>query len=333
MNIENLKKISNYIRGLVILSTTFAGSGHPGGSLSSADIITALYFYKLRHNPKNPKWDERDRFVLSKGHSVPALYSALSLCGYFKIEELKNLRKFGSILQGHPDALRVPGIEASTGSLGQGLSIGVGIALAAKLDNKDYKTYVLTGDGECDEGQIWEAFMAGNHFAKKGRLGNLIAIIDRNNLQIDGNTEDVMMLNPLAERINAYGWETITIDGHNFEEIIRALDKKYSQPRAIILNTIKGKGVKFMENKAKWHGNAPNFFQCILGLKDLNFINENDNYDYEIYKIAEECQRKIEKKEEVDKESKEKCEKYCYKKFDEISNDAKIFVNKIFNFP
>ncbi|MFN3527523.1 MAG: transketolase [Candidatus Altarchaeaceae archaeon] len=322
-DIENLEKISNFIRGLVILSTTFAGSGHPGGALSSADIITALYFKKLRHNPKNPKWEKRCRFILSKGHSVPALYAALSLCGYFEVEKLKTLRKIDSILQGHPDALRVPGIEASTGSLGQGISIGVGIALAAKLDNNNYNTYVLTGDGECDEGQIWEAFMSANNFAKKGRIGNLTVIIDRNRLQIDGNTEDVMALEPLAEKIKSFGWNVLEIDGHNFNEILDALNKNF-QLKAIIANTIKGKGVKFMENNPEWHGKSTNYFQCILALKDLNFA-----IDDEIYEIAENSQKKIEKKENVEKQILEKCKNYCYKKFDEISIEAKNFVKNL----
>jgi len=323
--VEKLKKISNFIRGFIILSTTFAGSGHPGGSLSSTDIITALYFYKLRHNPKDPKWDERDRFVLSKGHCAPALYSALALCGYFEIEKLKDLRKFGSILQGHPDALKVPGIEASTGSLGQGLSIGIGMALASKLNEKKlgkgYETYVLLGDGECDEGQIWEGFMAASNFARKGRCGNLTVIIDRNRLQIDGSTESVMELEPLAEKINAFGWETIEINGHNFEEIINALDKEHnSKPKAIIANTIKGKGVKFMENEAKWHGRAPDFWQCIEALKDLQFVNENE----EMYKEIKEYKDK--KNDEKIQYYNEKMQKYCINKFDEICGNVKIFI-------
>lgn len=310
MIVENLKKISSFIRAFVILSTTYAGSGHPGGALSSADLITTLYFYKLKHDPKNPKFENRDRFILSKGHSVPALYSALALCGYFEIDKLKDLRKFGSILQGHPDALKVPGIEASTGSLGQGLSIGVGIALAARLDKKSYETYVLLGDGECDEGQVWEAFMAANNFAKKGKLGKLTAIIDRNRLQIDGNTENVMKLENLSEKIKSFGWDVIEIDGHNFEQIINAYDKEYNNtPKAIIANTIKGKGVKFMENNPEWHGKSTNFKQCIEALKDLGFINESD----EIYK-------------EIDKKEEKEIKEYCYKKFEEIKELSKCLL-------
>ncbi|CEG11487.1 putative transketolase N-terminal section [groundwater metagenome] len=300
MDIDNLKKISDKIRAYVILSTTIAQSGHPGGSLSSADIITTLYFHKLRHDPKNPKWKYRDRFVLSKGHSCPAVYAALALNGYFSIDELKFLRKFNSNnpellhLQGHPNALLTPGIEASTGSLGQGLSIAVGMALAEKIDRKDnskqeYEIYALLGDGECDEGQIWEATMSAGHY----KSDNLTAIVDRNRLQIDGNTEEVMSLNLIGKKFEAFGWDAIEIDGHDFEQIINALNKQHVQdkPKVIIANTTKGKGVKFMENKAEWHGKAPNFSQCIEALKDLNFVAENDeiykNKDSEEYKNKE----------------------------------------------
>jgi len=292
LEIEKLKKISDKIRAYVILSTAIAQSGHPGGSLSAADIITALYFYKLKHDPKNPKWKYRDRFVLSKGHVCPAVYAALALSGYFSLNELKFLRKFDAKfrhLQGHPDALLTPGIEASTGSLGQGLSIAVGMALAEKIDRTDgqkYEIYALLGDGECDEGQIWEAAMSASHY----KLDNLTAIIDRNHLQIDGNTEDVMALNLVSKKFESFGWDVIEIDGHNFEQIINALDKSHIQnkPKAVIANTIKGKGVKFMENEAEWHGKACSFSQCIEALKDIGFVDENNeiyiNKDKEEYK-------------------------------------------------
>jgi len=238
------------------------------------------------------------------------VYAALALNGYFGIDELKFLRKFGKFntdnpennpeqqhLQGHPNALLTPGIEASTGSLGQGLSIAVGMALAEKLDRKEedtqqYEIYTLLGDGECDEGQIWEAAMSAGHY----KLDNLTAIVDRNRLQIDGNTEDVMSLNPIGEKFKAFGWDVIEIDGHNFKQIINAFNTLHTQnkPKAIIANTIKGKGVKFMENRAEWHGKACNFSQCIEALKDLNFVDENDeiykNKDSEEYKNKEKQQ-------------------------------------------
>jgi len=310
LEIEKLKKISDKIRAYVILSTAIAQSGHPGGSLSAADIITALYFYKLKHDPKNPKWKYRDRFVLSKGHVCPAVYAALALSGYFSLNELKFLRKFDAKfkhLQGHPDALLTPGIEASTGSLGQGLSIAVGMALAEKIDRTEgqkYEIYTLLGDGECDEGQIWEAAMSASHY----KLDNLTAIIDRNHLQIDGNTEDVMALNLLSKKFESFGWDVIEIDGHNFEQIINALDKPHipNKPKAIIANTIKGKGVKFMENKAEWHGKATNFSQTIEALKDLKFIDENE----EIYKNRNNEEYK----------DKEKQKEIYFQLFDRINN-------------
>lgn len=313
-NFEELKKISDKIRALIILSTTLAQSGHPGGSLSAADIITTLYFRKLRHDPKNPKWKYRDRFVISKGHSCPAVYSALALSGYFDINELKFLRKISfsghEHLQGHPDALCTPGIEASTGSLGQGLSIAVGMAIAEKIGEENdeeygkerYEIYVLLGDGECNEGQIWEAAMSASHY----ECDNLTAIVDRNRLQIDGSTEDVMALCPLGKKFESFGWKVLEIDGHDFEEIENAIDKPHAQnkPKVIIANTTKGKGVKFMENKAEWHGKACNFSQCIDALKDLKFIDENS----EIYKNKDKEENKGKKGAEI-----------CMMLFDEIS--------------
>jgi len=266
--IESLNKIAKEIRKDVLLMTTKARSGHPGGSLSAADIITALYFHHLRHDPKNPQWEDRDRFVLSKGHVCPALYAALARCGYFPREALWTLRKVGSILQGHPDMKKTPGVEASTGSLGQGLSIGIGMALAAKLDKKDYRVYVLLGDGELDEGQVWEAAMAAAHY----KIDNLTAIVDLNGLQLDGFTKDVMSLDPVADKWRAFGWHVIEINGHNMKEILDALDeaeKIKQKPTVIIAHTIKGKGVSFMENQVQYHGKPLTEEQLEKALKEL----------------------------------------------------------------
>lgn len=235
--------------------TTRAGSGHPGGSLSAADVIAALYFHHMRHDPRDPKWEDRDRFVLSKGHVCPALYAALAKSGYFPTDTLWTLRKMGSILQGHPDMDKTPGVEASTGSLGQGLSIGVGMALAGRLDHKGYRVYVLLGDGELDEGQNWEAAMAAAHY----KLDNLMALVDFNGLQLDGPTRDIMGLEPITQKWLAFGWEVIEIDGHNMRQILDALDKAENvkhKPTVIIAQTIKGKGVSFMEGVVKYHGKA-----------------------------------------------------------------------------
>jgi len=267
--INELNKIALEIRRDILMMTTNAGSGHPGGSLSAADIITALYFHHMRHDPKNPKWEDRDRFILSKGHSCPALYAALARCGYFPREALWTLRKVGSILQGHPDMIKTPGLEASTGNLGQGLSIGIGMALAARLDHKDYQVYVLLGDGEIDEGQVWEAAMAASHF----HLDNLVATVDLNGLQLDGYTGDIMSLEPVGDKWRAFGWYVMEIDGHNMREILDALDMaeriKY-KPTAIIAHTIKGKGVSFMENQVKFHGEALSEEQLNEALKELS---------------------------------------------------------------
>ncbi|HIE13649.1 TPA: transketolase, partial [Candidatus Bathyarchaeota archaeon] len=222
----------------------------------------------LKHDPKNPKWEDRDRFILSKGHSCPVLYAALARSGYFSVEELWKLRKIGSMLQGHPDMLKTPGIEASTGNLGQGLSIGIGMALAAKLDGKDYRVYVMLGDGELDEGQVWEAAMAASHF----QLNNLIAIVDYNGLQLDGFVKDIMSLEPLAEKWRAFGWHVIEIDGHNMRQILDALDlslRVKSKPVVIIAHTIKGKGVSFMENQVQFHGKALTEEQLKKALEEL----------------------------------------------------------------
>lgn len=256
------------IRKDIISMLAEAGSGHPGGSLSAADIVTALYFHEMNLDPVNPAWPERDRFVLSKGHGAPVLYAALAERGYFPKEKLMTLRKLGSILQGHPDMKKVPGVEISTGSLGQGLSAANGMALAGKLDGKDYRVYVLIGDGESQEGQIWEAGMFAAHY----RLDNLVAFLDHNGLQIDGKITDVMSPEPLEEKWRAFGWHVEIIDGHNFEEIIAALERAKEikdQPTMIIANTIKGKGVSFMENVAGWHGAAPKPEEAAQALREL----------------------------------------------------------------
>ena len=268
-DIGELNDLCRQIRKDILVSLNAAGSGHSGGSLSSVEILTALYFYKLRHDPNNPTWEDRDRFVLSKGHVCPALYTVMAHAGYLPVEELSTLRKLGSRLQGHPHMLKLPGLETSCGSLGQGLSIGVGMALGAKTDNKDFRVYCLMGDGETDEGQIWEAAMSAAHYG----LDNLCGIVDRNRLQIDGDTEKVMRLEPYCEKWAAFGWNVIECDGHNLEELMDALDQAECNcgvPTVIIAQTVKGKGVSFMENKAEWHGIPPDDEQLDLALRELD---------------------------------------------------------------
>lgn len=243
-------------------------SGHPGGSLSSADIVTTLYFHEMNIKPENFADSNRDRFILSKGHAAPVLYAALAEKGFFPVEELKTLRKTGSRLQGHPSMKHLPGIEMSTGSLGQGLSAANGMALAAKLDGRDYRVYVLMGDGEIQEGQVWEAAMAAAHY----KLDNVVAFLDHNGLQIDGPTRDVMSPEPVADKWRAFGWYVIEIDGHNISQIIDALNearKIKGQPTMIVASTVKGRGVSFMENQVGWHGNAPNAEQTAQALCEL----------------------------------------------------------------
>jgi len=254
--IELLEEKAKKIRYEIIRMIGLAGSGHPGGSLSAADIGVALFFHQMRYKPDNPKWEGRDRFILSKGHAAPLLYALLAEAGFFSPEHLATLRQYGSILQGHPASQKTPGVEVSTGSLGQGLSVGVGMALAGKMDGRSYNVYTLLGDGELDEGQVWEAIMSANHY----RLDNLCAIVDRNFLQIDGDTEQVMALEVLEQKWKSFGWETIIINGHNMQEIIDALSlflEVKNKPTVIIAQTVKGKGVSFMENKPEWHGKAP----------------------------------------------------------------------------
>ena len=264
-----LKKIANEVRQNIITMIYKAQSGHPGGSLSATDLVTALYFDELNIDPSNPKWDERDRFVLSKGHVCPVLYTALAMRGYFGIEVLETLRKEGSILQGHPDMKRCPGIDISTGSLGQGISVAVGMALRAKRDNMDYRTFVLLGDGESQEGQVFEALAT----ASKYQLNNLVVMVDNNNLQNDGTCDDIMPTLDLKTKFGAFGLETYEIDGHNMEEIVKVLDEiknsKSSKPKCIIAKTVKGKGVSFMENVPSWHGVAPNDEEYKIAMGEL----------------------------------------------------------------
>ena len=266
--ISDLETIAQKLRRHVIQMIYTAGSGHPGGSLSAADIVTALYFKVMRHDPHNPQWEDRDRFILSKGHAAPILYAALGECNYFPLEWLTTLRKTGSCLQGHTDSNLTPGVDASAGSLGQGLSIGIGMALAARLDKKNYHTFVLLGDGECDEGQIWEAALT----APNLKVNNLTAIVDYNRIQLDGFTKDIMDLEPFIAKWSAFKWDVIEIDGHNMKEIVSVLTKSktdQTKPTVIIAHTIKGKGVSFMENNVDFHGKAPTKEEAEQALKEL----------------------------------------------------------------
>ena len=268
LSLEEMAAMAKKLRRHVIKMTGKAGSGHPGGSLSAAEIVTALYFKYLRHNPANPRWQDRDRFVLSKGHAAPLLYAALAESGYFDVDELATLRTLGSCLQGHCDMTTTLGVEISSGSLGQGLSFGIGIALAGRLDRRDYRVYVLLGDGECDEGQVWEAAMASAHF----KLDNLVAIVDHNKQQIDGWNRDVMNIEPLAEKWKAFGWHTMEVDGHDLSQLITAFDEAKQvkgRPTAVIAHTIKGKGVSFMENNPEFHGRAPTAAEVERALEEL----------------------------------------------------------------
>jgi len=256
------------LRRHIIAMTAKAGSGHPGGSLSAAEIVTALFFNHLRHDPSHPRWPDRDRFVLSKGHAAPLLYAALAEAGYFPFQELLTLRQLDSRMQGHTDMSTTPGVEMSAGALGQGLSFGIGIALAARLDRRDYRVYVLLGDGECDEGQVWEAAMAAAHF----KVDNIVAIVDRNRQQIDGWTYEVMDTEPLAEKWRSFRWHTIEVDGHDLTQILSAFEEAATikgKPTAVIAHTTKGKGVSFMENNLDFHGKAPTPEEAEQALKEL----------------------------------------------------------------
>jgi len=266
--IEELQSKARTIRRHIIEMIAEAGSGHPGGSLSSADIVTALYFHVMNVDPQNPSWPDRDRFVLSKGHAAPVLYAALAEKGFFPKEELATLRKTGSILQGHPDMKVTPGLDMTTGSLGQGLSAANGMALAGKLDNKNYRVYVVMGDGEVEEGQIWEAAMAAAHY----KLDNLTAFVDHNGLQIDGPVTQVMSPISIQEKFKAFGWHVIEIDGHDMKQILEAVEEAKTtkgKPTVIVARTVKGKGVPFMENQVGWHGKAPSKEQAEEALKVL----------------------------------------------------------------
>jgi transketolase len=271
--LKQLKSIAYHIRVDILKMLNESGSGHTGGSLSAVEVITALYFYKMRHNPQAPNWADRDRFVLSKGHGAPTLYAALARCNYFDSSELMTLRKIGSILQGHPDMKFTPGVDISTGSLGQGLSMANGMALALKLDRKPSRVYVLMGDGETQEGQIWEAAMAAAHY----QLDNLCGILDYNGLQIDGPVNHIMNIEPIADKWASFGWEVFNINGHDFGEIINGLDKAEAvkqKPSLLIAKTIKGKGVSFFENKVEYHGVAPTSEELEKALVELKLAFE-----------------------------------------------------------
>lgn len=265
---EALEAVAKRLRRHIINMTGKAGSGHPGGSLSSVEIVTTLYWKILRHRPADPQWVDRDRFILSKGHAAPLLYAVLAECGYLPVAELTTLRQMDSRLQGHADRTATPGVEMSSGSLGQGLSFSIGVALAGRLNSQSYRVYTLLGDGECDEGQVWEAAMAAAHF----KVDNLVAIIDNNGLQIDGWNCDVMNLEPLNKKWEAFGWHLIEVDGHDFAQLLDAFKQAKlikGQPTVVIAHTIKGKGVSFMENNADFHGKAPNAAEVEIALKEL----------------------------------------------------------------
>jgi len=267
-SVVEMEAIAKRLRRHIITMTGKAGSGHPGGSLSAVEILTALYFRVLRHKPSDPQWADRDRFILSKGHAAPLLYATLAECGYFPVDELLTLRQMDSRLQGHTDRTVTPGVEMSAGALGQGLSFAIGVALAGRLNAQDYRVYVLLGDGECDEGQVWEGAMAAAHF----KVDNLVAIVDNNGQQIDGWNRDVMNLDPFPGKWQAFGWHVIEVDGHDLAQLTEAFDQAKlvkGQPTVIIAHTIKGKGVSFMENNPDFHGKAPNAEEVKIALKEL----------------------------------------------------------------
>lgn len=273
MNKQELQLKANEVRKGIVTAVHAAKAGHPGGSLSAADIFTYLYFEELNIDPKDPKKPDRDRFVLSKGHTAPGLYSALALRGYFPVEDLKTLRHLGSYLQGHPDMKHIPGVDMSSGSLGQGISAAVGMAIAGKLDNADYRVYTLLGDGEIQEGQVWEAAMLAAH----KKLDNLVVIVDNNNLQIDGAIDEVNSPYPIDKKFEAFNFHVINIDGNDFDQIDAAFKEAKTVkgcPTAIIAKTIKGKDVSFMENQAGWHGKAPNDEEYAVAMADLEKVGE-----------------------------------------------------------
>ncbi|MCH8086549.1 MAG: transketolase [Chloroflexi bacterium] len=268
LSLQEMEARARVIRRHIVEMTAAAGSGHPGGSLSAVEVLTALYFRVLRHNPSDPHWLDRDRFILSKGHCVPVLYSVLAEAGYFDVKELQTFRKVGSLLQGHCHVM-TPGVEQCAGSLGQGLSFGIGAALAGRLDGRDYTVYVMIGDGECDEGQVWEAAMAASHFG----LDNLVVIVDRNMIQNDRHTSEAMEIEPIADKWASFGWTVKEIDGHDLAQVVDALEAARQQDgerHAIIAHTTKGKGVSFMEDNPEFHGKAPNPEQLQKALQELS---------------------------------------------------------------
>ncbi|CUH97777.1 putative transketolase N-terminal section [Propionispora sp. 2/2-37] len=268
MNIAALKKTARQVRIDIINMLQATGTGHPGGALSMVELLTVLYFEKMNINPREPKWQDRDRFILSKGHAAPGLYAILAARGFFPKSELSTLRKFKSILQGHPDMKVTPGVDMSSGSLGQGLSVANGMALSGKLDHKGYRVYVLLGDGELQEGQVWESVMSAAHY----KLDNLTVFVDCNGLQINGSNEEVMGVQPVAGKFAAFGWNVLEIDGHNMPDIAEAIDAAMAckeKPTVIVAKTVKGKGVSFMENQVSWHGAVPNQEQTAQAIAEL----------------------------------------------------------------
>ena len=267
-SLEQLQALCKRVRREIIEMTGAAKSGHPGGSLSAVEILVELFFDYMRHNPADPKWPDRDRFILSKGHAAPVLYAVMAEAGYTPADQLKTLRKLGSMYQGHPDVRFIPALEASTGSLGEGVSLALGMGLAARLDGKSYRTYVMLGDGEIQEGQIWEGAMFGAYH----KVDNVCAIVDYNRIQLDGFVKDIMELEPLAEKWRAFGWHAIELDGHDIAAVRRALeeaDATKGKPTVLIAHTVKGKGVSFMENNPKFHGTAPSAQEVQLALQEL----------------------------------------------------------------
>lgn len=267
--VRQLEIAATKVRIGIIEGVHAAKAGHPGGSLSAADVLTYLYLHRMNVDPNDPKMDNRDRMVLSKGHAAPALYAALAMRGFFPMEEMKTLRKIDSRLQGHPDSLKIPGVDASTGSLGQGISTACGMALSGKISCAPYKVYTILGDGELDEGEVWEAVMFASHY----KLDNLVAVVDNNDMQIDGKIGDVMSPYPITDKFEAFGWHVVTINGHDFSEMEKAFDEAERvvlKPTVIIMRTTKGKGVSYMENVLDWHGKAPNDEEYEVAMNDLN---------------------------------------------------------------
>lgn len=266
-DVERLEEQAVQLRRDIVEMIHAAKAGHPGGSLSAVDMITALYFHVMRINPQNPRWEDRDRFVLSKGHACPALYAALARRGFFDPKHLTTLRQYHSILQGHPDMNKTPGIDISSGSLGNGLAIGVGMAMSGRLHHQDYMTYVMLGDGEVQEGMVWEAAMAAHHHD----LGNLVAIVDCNGVQINGWVNEIMTVEPLADKWRAFGWNVVEVNGHNMKDLLTALHtaKTMRHPTVILMHTVKGRGVSFMEDDCKWHGNSPSDEELVQAILEI----------------------------------------------------------------